>query len=58
MEVILDGSEYTAYSRVHMCSKLKECFGDRIVITHINGKSNVVTFRNTYTGFLQESANA
>ena len=24
MEVILDGSEYSAYSRVHMCSKLKE----------------------------------
>ena len=23
-EVILDGSEYSAYSRVHMCSKLKE----------------------------------
>ena len=47
MEVILDGSEYSAYSRVHMCSKLKGHFGDRLVITHINGKSNVVTFRNT-----------
>ena len=24
MDVILDGSEYSLYSRVHMCSKLKE----------------------------------
>ena len=24
LKSILDGSEYSAYSRVHMCSKLKE----------------------------------
>ena len=54
IEVILDGSEYSAYSRVHMCSKLKEHFGDRLVITHINGKFNVVTFRNTAAAILQD----
>lgn len=35
-----------AYS-VHMKNKLKEHFGSTIVITEINGKSNVVTFRST-----------
>ena len=58
MEVILDGSEYSAYGRVHMCSKLKEHFGDRLVITHINGKSNVVTFRNTAAAILQDFYNS
>ena len=53
MEVILDGSEYSAYSRVHMGFKLKEHFGERLVITHINGKSNVITFRNTAAAILQ-----
>ena len=55
MEVILDGSENSAYSRVHMCYKLKEHFGDRLVITHINEKLNVVTFRNTAAAILQAS---
>ena len=36
LKSILDGSEYSAYSRVHMCSKLKDHFGDCLVITHIN----------------------
>ena len=58
MEGILDGSEYSAFSGVHMCSKLKEHFGDRLVITHINGKSNVVTFRNTAAAILQDFYNS
>ena len=41
-----------------MCSKLKEHFGDRPVITHINGKSNVVTFRNTVAVILQDFYNS
>ena len=41
-----------------MCSKLKEHFGDRLVITHINGKSNVVTFRNTAAAILQDFYNS
>ena len=40
-----------------MCSKLKKHFGDRLVITHINGKSNVVTFRNTTAAILQDFYN-
>ena len=58
MEVIPDDSEYSTYSRVHMYSKLKEHFGDHIVITHINGKSNVVTFRNTAAAILQDFYNS
>ncbi len=58
LKSILDGSEYSAYSRVHMFSKLKEHFGDRLVITHINGKSNVVTFRNTVVAILQDFYNS
>ena len=37
MEDILDRSEHCAYSRTHMQSKLEEHFGDRIVVTHVNG---------------------
>ncbi|CAC5362574.1 unnamed protein product [Mytilus coruscus] len=42
-----------AYSSVHI-NKLKEHFGDTIVITEINGKSNVVTFRSTAKSILQK----
>ena len=38
-----------------MKSRLKEHFGDQILITEINGKSNVVTFRSTVETILQES---
>ncbi len=58
MEAILDGSEYSAYSRVHVRSKLKEHFGDNIVRAHINGKSDVVTFRNTAATILQDFYNS
>jgi hypothetical protein len=33
---------------------LKEHFGDKIIISEINGKQNVVTFRNTVRSILQE----
>ncbi len=46
MEENLPGSELCAYSYPHMLLKLKEHFGDRIIQTEINGKPNVVTFRN------------
>ena len=58
MEDILDGSEYCAYTRKHMQSKLEEHFGDSIVITHVNGKSNVVTFGSTAKAVLQEFCNS
>ena len=47
-------SEGTAYSHTHMKAKLMEHFGDKILITEINGKANVVTFRNTAETILQE----
>lgn len=57
METILSGSGYDAYSRVHMQSKLKEHFGNRIVITHVDGKSNIITFRETAEAVLQDFYN-
>ena len=47
-----------AHIAEYTCSKLKEHFGDRLVIIHINGKSNVVTFRNTAAAILQDIYNS
>ena len=53
MEEFLD--EHTsAYSAKYMKTKLKEYFGDRIIIAEINGKADVVTFRTTASTILQE----
>ena len=46
--------ESTAYGHTHMKAKLLEHFGDQILITEINGKANVVTFRSTAETILQE----
>ena len=54
MEEYLSGTNSEAYGRQHMKTKLLEYFGDRIVITDINGKPNVVTFRTTAAAILQE----
>ena len=35
-------SESTAYGHTHKKTRLKEHFGDQILITEINGKSNLV----------------
>ncbi|CAC5372533.1 unnamed protein product [Mytilus coruscus] len=43
-----------AYGVQHMKNKLKEHFGDEIIISEINGKQNVVTFRNTVRSILHE----
>ena len=45
MEKYLEGTSCTAYSLTHMKNKLKVHFGAHIVITQINRKSNIVTFR-------------
>ena len=42
------------YSFPHMKHKLKEHFGDRIIITDINGKPNVITFYSTASATLQQ----
>ena len=46
MEENLADSKLGAYSYPHMQQKLKEHFGNKIIQTEINGKPNVVTFRN------------
>jgi hypothetical protein len=43
----------TVYSPVHLKRKLKDHFGDNIIITDINGKSSVVTLRETAKSILQ-----
>jgi len=43
-----------AYGHTHMKTKIKEHFGDQIIITEINGKPNVVTFRTTAETILDE----
>jgi hypothetical protein len=40
-------SEDEAYSHQHMKIKLKRHYGMSIIITELNGKENVVTFRQT-----------
>ena len=46
MEENLADTEHSAYSYPHMQQRLKEHFGNKIIQTEINGKPNVVTFRN------------
>ncbi len=40
-------SDCSPYGFTHMKAKLEEHFKDQILITEINGKANVVTFRTT-----------
>lgn len=54
METGLLGSEVAAYGFTHMKSKLMEHFGDNIIITELNGKPNVVTFRQTAANILHD----
>jgi len=50
----LDGTNEEPYSIVYMKTKLQEHFGDKIVITSIYSKSNVVTFRQTAATVIDE----
>ena len=56
MNEYLSDSGETAYSWKYMKKKLEEHFGSffYIVITNINGKTNVVTLRITATHILQD----
>lgn len=54
MEEYLNNTDSEAYGRSHMKTKLLEHFGDKIIITDIDGKPNVVTFRATAMAILQE----
>ena len=42
------------YSLPHMRHQIQKHFGDQIIITEINGKSNVVTFRSTASKILHD----
>lgn len=54
MNGFLEESQSIAYGHTHMQARLKEYFGDQIIITDINGKSNVVTLRSNAECVLQE----
>ena len=54
MSEALDGTNEEPYSTVYMKTKLQEHFRDKIVITSIYGKSNVVTFRQTAASVIDE----
>lgn len=54
MEECLSDTNSEAYGRQHMKTKLLEYFGDKIVITDINGEPKVVIFRTTAAAILQE----
>ena len=54
MENNLADSEHNPYSHTHMQLILQEYFGDRVILTEVNGKQNVVTFRNKAEAVLRE----
>ena len=54
MNGFFEESQSIAYGHTHMKARLKEYFGDQIIITEINGKSNIVTLRSTAECVLQE----
>ena len=54
MENNLADSEHSAYSHTHMQLKLQEHFGDRVILTEVNGKPNAVTFRNKAEAVLRD----
>ena len=54
MKTKLLDSDYEAYSYNYMKQKLQQHFGDIIILTDINGKPNVVTFRTTARKVLQD----
>ena len=54
MEQKLANTAHEAYGYTHMKKRLQEHFGERIILTEINGKPNVVTFRTTARAVLHE----
>ncbi len=57
MNEYLHDSENSAYCNQYLQQKLLEYFGDQIVVTEINGRANVVTFRKTANNILHEFHN-
>ncbi len=54
MEQKLTNTAHKAYGYTHMKNRLQEHFGEKIILTEINGKSNVATFRTTARAMLHE----
>ena len=54
MEQFLQQSESDSYIVTYMKKKLLDRYGDQIIVTEINGKSNVVTFRRTAASILHD----
>ena len=52
MQEYLRGSGCQAYSEVYIKQKLKEEFGDEIIITQLNVKPDVVTFRTSASSIM------
>ena len=44
--IVIVGSVDTVYSRKHLKRKLIEHYGDNVFLSDVNGKHNVVCFRN------------
>ena len=53
MKTYLPG-DIQPYGFTHMKSSIQEHFKENILITEINGKSNVVTFRHTATSIITD----
>ncbi len=54
MEQKLANTAHKAYGYTHMKKRLQEHFGEKIILTEINGKPNVATFRTTARAVLHE----
>ena len=54
MQEFLQCSEEQAHSAVYMKVKLKKHFGDKIVVTNLHKKANVVTFHHTVSSIISE----
>ena len=53
MSVFME-EDYEPYCFTHMEYNIEKKFGDQIIITEINGRSNVVTFRSTASKILYD----
>jgi len=54
MDDNLHGTGVTSYSCKHMKKQIEKYFGDEIIITEVNGKTNVVTLWSTATSILRD----
>ena len=54
MKEYLGESDHAPYQFTYMKDQIKQHFGNKIVITEINGKTNVVTFRSTASAILHD----